>query len=93
MKNVKIELTIPEGMLPYLSDDDCAGSFERNAMMLFPFIQNLTISYGRAAEILGVCKTDLIEYYDSLGIPYLNQERDEIMIDVDTINQALGAAE
>ena len=70
MKTVIIRLTVPEDMTPYLTDD-MELSFVRNAMILFPFIQNLTISYGRAAEILGVHKTDLIEFYDSLGIPYL----------------------
>ena len=41
--------------------------------MLYPFIQNLTISHGRAAEILGVHKFDLIDFYCSMGLPYLNQ--------------------
>ena len=46
-------------------------AFKRNAMFLYPYIQDLTISHGRAAEILGVRKTDLIEFYGSMGIPYL----------------------
>ena len=46
-------------MVPYLDDSEQDHSFERNAMMLYPFIQNLKISHGRAAEILGVHKFDL----------------------------------
>lgn len=47
----------------------------------------MTISYGRAAEILGVHKTDLIEFYDSLGIPYLNQSKEELLRDLETLDQ------
>ena len=57
-------------------------TFARNAMFLYPFIQNLTISHGRAAEILGVHKTDLIEFYDSVGIPYLNQSKEELLAEL-----------
>ena len=92
MKTVNIQLTVPEGMTPYLADEDMEHSYERNAMILFPYIQNLTISYGRAAEILGVHKTDLIEFYDSLGIPYLNQSEEELFDDLATLDRVLGAA-
>ena len=54
-------------------------------MLLYPYIQNLTISHGRAAEILGVHKTDIIEFYNSLGIPYLNQSASELLGDLVTI--------
>jgi len=91
MKTVNIQLTVPEDMVPYLADD-MEHSFERNAMVLFPYIQNLTISYGRAAEILGVHKTDLIEFYDSLGIPYLNQSEEELLEDLATLDRVLGVA-
>ena len=91
MKTVNIQLTVPEDMTPYLADEDMEHSFERNAMILFPYIQNLTISYGRAAEILGVHKTDLIEFYDSLGIPYLNQSEKELFDDLAILDRVLGA--
>ena len=90
MRTVNVQLSVPEGMTPYLSGEDQRLSFERNAMILYPFIQNLTISHGRAAEILGVNKTDLIEFYDSLGIPYLNQNKDDLLADLATLDQVLG---
>ena len=82
MRTVEIQMTVPEDMAPYLRNADPAYSFERNALFLYPFIHDLTISHGRAAEILGVHKTDLIEFYDSLGIPYLNQSEEELMEDM-----------
>ena len=78
MKTVNVQLTVPEEMTPYLISED----FERNAMLIYPFIKNMTISHGRAAEILGVRKRDLIEYYNSIGIPYLNQSKNDILSDV-----------
>ena len=77
MRTVNVQITVPEGMSTYLNNADFEQTFERNAMLLYPFIRNLTISHGRAAEILGVHKTDLIEFYDSIGIPYLNQSRSD----------------
>lgn len=90
MKMVDIQLTVPESMAPYFRGDGDMQLFERNAMLLYPYIKNMTISYGRAAEILGVHKTDLIEFYDSLGIPYLNQSKEELLRDLETLDQVMG---
>ena len=78
MEMMTIPMTVPKSMAPYLDDTDRDHSFERNAMMLYPLIQNMTISHGRAAEILGVHKLDLIEFYNSMGIPYLRQSKEEL---------------
>ena len=93
MRTVDIQITVPEGMGAYLNDADDEQLFERNAMLLYPFIRNLTISHGRAAEILGVHKTDLIEFYDSMGIPYLNQSEDDLMGDLATLSRVMEAAD
>ena len=47
-------------------------------MMLYPFIKSLVISHGRAAEILGVHKFDLIDFYGSIGLPYIDQSVEDI---------------
>lgn len=52
--------------------------FERNAMLILPFVQNQTVSHGRAAEILGVRKLELIAFYEKLGLPYLDMSKDEL---------------
>ena len=93
MQTVNVEITVPEDMCIYLNDADQKQVFERNAMLLYPFIRNLTISHGRVAEILGVHKTDLIEFYDSMGIPYLNQSEEDLMEDLVTLDRVMGAAE
>lgn len=78
MTMVAATIVVPEGILPYLEQDDDRTQFERNAMILYPFIQNRTISHGKAAELLGIQKLDLIEFYGKLGIPYLNQTAEEL---------------
>lgn len=91
MEMMTIPMTVPKGMAPYLDDTDTDRSFERNAMMLYPFIQDLTISHGRAAEILGVHKFDLIDFYSSMGMPYLNQSVSDIeeeMADIHAFEEA-----
>ena len=86
---MNIQISVPEDMGAYLGNEDQEQVFERNAMLLYPFIRNLTISHGRAAEILGVHKTDLIEFYDSMGIPYLDQDEDELMEDLTTLDRVM----
>ena len=51
---------------------------ERNALMLYPYIKNLTISHGRAAEILGISKWELIRLFDKMGLAYLDQDISEV---------------
>lgn len=92
MKTVKIQIVVPEDMKSYLDNEDPEWTFERNAMLLYPFIRNLTISHGRAAEILGVHKTDLIEFYDSMGLPYLDQSEEDLMEDLATLDRVIGVA-
>lgn len=89
MKTVNIQFSVPEEMADYIISEDKEQTFERNAMLIYPFIRNLTVSHGRAAEILGVKKTDLIEFYDSLGIPYLDQSREELISDVQTLGRVM----
>ena len=82
MEMTTYPLVIPRGMVPYLDAEDPAQSFQRNAMMLYPLIQNATISHGRAAEILGVHKLDLIEFYNGMGLSYLHQDKAELMQEI-----------
>lgn len=53
--------------------DNKSDELRRNALLLYPFIKNETISHCRAAEILGISKWELIEFYGSEGIPYIDQ--------------------
>ncbi len=76
MTDVKIQ--VPVGMASYVVTNDEQSELMRNAMLLYPYIKNLTISHGKAAEILGIRKYELIDLYDRLGLPYLDQDIQEI---------------
>ena len=78
MDTMAIQINVPKDLAVLINDADQSMVFERNAMILYPYIQGLSISYGRAAEILGVSKLELIDCYLKMGIPYLDQTPDEI---------------
>ncbi len=89
MKNVSINVLVPEEMAPYIFSDDKEMKLIQNAMMLYPLIKNRTVSHGRVAQILGVKKRDLMELYSSMGIPYLNQSEDELLSDLHSLDKVL----
>lgn len=59
----------------------------RNALLLYPDIVNQTISHGRAAEILGIKKAELIDIYDKLGYSYFDMTMDDLNIELDNYRQ------
>ena len=73
-----VEINVPKDMKIYVSAHDEKTELTRNALMLYPYIKDLTISHGRAAEILGISKMELIELYADLGIPYFDMDISEI---------------
>lgn len=90
MEMKELNITIPEEMFVYLSVDDDRTELERNAMILYPYIKNLTVSHGRVAEILGISKWELITLYDDMGLPYLDQDISEVEEDLETYKKLKG---
>lgn len=58
-----------------------------NALSLYPYIRNQTISHGKAAEILGIRKAKLIDIYDRLGYSYLDMTMDGLDLELETFRQ------
>ena len=90
MTDVKIQ--VPDEMVSYVITNDEKSERMRNAMLLYPYIKNLTMSHGKAAEILGIRKYELIDLYDKIGLPYLDQNIDEIDEEVQYWKKLKGAA-
>lgn len=84
MESAKIEISVPKEMIIYVNSKDKKEELKRNALILYPYIKDLTISHGRAAEILGIRKLDLITLYNEIGLPYLNMDISEVEEDVKT---------
>lgn len=84
MKKVAVKINVPEEMANYLITADNKTEIERNALILYPYIKDFTISCGRAAEILGLRKLDLIDLYADLGLSYFDMNISEIDEDMAT---------
>lgn len=87
MEYATIQVTVPKAMQAYFSDEyaqDSGDILRRNALLLYPYVHNNVISHGRAAEILGIRKLDLIELYDDMGFPYFDMDISDVMQDIRT---------
>ena len=90
MEYTTIELEIPKEMQPYIGGNNTEVNLKRNAVLLYPYIVNKTISHGRAAEILGISKLDLIDLYGQMGFPYFDMTMDELDNDLMTFHEIRG---
>ena len=84
----RIAIDIPVGMKDYIQQSD---SLRRNALWLYLSIMDRKISHGKAAEILGIRKLDLIDLYASMGLPYLDQTMNELDEDLSTLHNLFGS--
>lgn len=82
-----VEIRIPEAMKPFMIKDDSQDVLLRNALLLYPYILNKKISHGKAAEILGIRKLELIDLYGKLGFAYFDQTMEELDKDMETFKQ------
>jgi len=85
-----VEINVPSEMIKYVQTKNEQMEMERNALILYPYINNRVISHGKAAEILGIPKYDLIELYDRLGLAYLSFDLSEIEAEVDEWEKSQG---
>lgn len=90
MELVNIEICVPKEMKIFLMNENSSDELRRNALILYPYIKDMTISHGRAAEILGIPKWDLIELYEDIGLPYLDMDISEVEKEVQSFYQLQG---
>ena len=87
MDLMEYKLKIPGELISLLSQSDKKTEMQRNALLLYPYIHNQTISYGRAAEILGINKYVLIDLYEDLGLPYYSMDISEIYHEIESFHK------
>jgi predicted HTH domain antitoxin len=87
MEMTMIEINVPKDIIPYVLTKDEDVLLKRNALLLYPYIENSAISHGKAAELLGMHKLDLINLYGKMGLAYFNLKIDEVEEDVETIRR------
>lgn len=79
-----VTIKVPVGMSKYLVTVNPETELTRSALLLYPYILNQTISHGRAAEILGIRKSELIDLYDKLGYSYFDMTLDDLDEELNT---------
>ena len=82
-----VNMEIPEEMVSFVMQTGKDEQLKRNAMILYPYVHDGVISHGRAAEILGIFKMDLIVLYGRLGLPYIEMTDDEIEEELETVKE------
>ncbi len=85
-----ISMEIPDEMITFAKPSNKEDELTRNAMVLYPYIKQGTISHGRAAEILGIFKMDLITLYGNMGLSYIELTDDEINEELATVDYLKG---
>ena len=81
-----VTMELPDEMISFAMPKSKEKQLVRNAMMLYPYIQEGRISHGKAAEILGIFKMDLITLYGKMGLPYIKMSDEEIEEELETIS-------
>lgn len=82
-----VTINVPIGMSKYLTSVNAETEIIRNALILYPYILDQTISHGRAAEILGIMKSELIDIYDKLGYSYFDKIMDSLDSELEVYRQ------
>lgn len=84
MELTNMEIRVPKDMAIFINSHNPREEVRRNAMFLYPYVKDLTISHGRAAEIMGISRLDLISLYDEMGLPYLDMDISEVEEELET---------
>lgn len=87
MVTESVTITVPAGMSQYVTSISPETEVIRNALLLYPCILNQTISHGRAAEILGIMKSELIDIYDRLGYSHLDHTMSTLETELEVFKQ------
>ena len=91
MTMTRVEIDIPDEIVPYTVLEDKDAQITRNAMLVYPYIKRGVMSYGKAAEMLGLHKIDLITLYGKLGLPYFDETEEEYEEDLAVLKKLRGA--
>ncbi|MCL1950003.1 MAG: UPF0175 family protein [Turicibacter sp.] len=85
-----IELQVRTGIVPYVQKPDAELEIAQQALIMYPYIKNETMSHGYVANLLGISKLELIEIYGNYGIPYLDMNEDEFEKEEQAVKSMLG---
>lgn len=81
MESVKIEIEVLKTVLEYIDYNSKDNQNKLRELMRYQLINEDKISFGKAAEVLGMNKISFITNLGKLGIPYFDSSIDEVMED------------
>ena len=79
----KVEIRVP-AELAYLFKNKNL-SLEQLALLLYPHIQDGEISNGKATEVMGTSKMELLDFYGELGLSYFNRTEEDLEHDIQVL--------
>ena len=80
-----VSMEMPENLVSFAMPSKEEDQLERNAMILYSYIRKGIISHGKAAEILGIFKMDLITLYGKLEFSYIEMTDEELDEELETV--------
>ncbi len=86
----KVEIDVPEEIVPYTVLEDIEAQITRYAILVYPYIKIGVMSHGKAAEMLRLRKIDLITLYGKLGLPYFDETEEEFEEDLAVLEKLRG---
>ena len=88
VKYAQDTVRFPEGMrFVFAPDDDAGNTFERDALMLYPYVMQGRLSTGRVAEIIGTDRLSVIDFYEASGLPWATYTAQDLEHDLATMRK------
>lgn len=88
--SLTVELELPRDLLGTLQVAEHELGPELKRLIALRLFQEERISSGKAAELLGVSKTEFIDLLDRHGIAYFTETPEELAAQVETLRDLLG---
>lgn len=89
LKKIGDENAIPYSLLCHDTKTFISQEKIKDVLLVYPLVENGTLSHGKAASILGMSKWEYIELLANIGIPYFTQDIEEVNKDVGTLKEIL----
>ena len=84
---MRVVLDMPENMKQYVDFADSGYQFKVKELMMLELIRQGKLSFGKAAELLGISKLRLITDLGQFGLPYFDMPIGEVLEDADAARQ------
>ena len=89
MQPRRFEIEIPGTIAGYFQMDDEKIKMRVNKLLLADLARQGLISFGKAAEILGIDKMTFIVEMGHMGIPYFDGAFSEVVSDADIVGRTM----